>query len=214
MCGRFTLHTSVHEIVERFSLPKFDFSYTPSFNVAPTQDVFTVISTKNGPSAALMRWGLIPPWLQKGPSRPPLINARLETLTEKPTFSRLVDERRCLIIADGFYEWKKEGARKYPVYITLQDGAPFAFAGLWDQTTALSCTIITQEANEIIKPIHHRMPVILTPDTEKLWLSDLPFSEMRGLLADQEQQLLRYHRVSTLVNSPRNNEAACIQPVD
>ena len=214
MCGRFTLHTPVEILVERFSLSSLDFSYNPSYNVAPTQNVFTILPKGSTPTASLIRWGLTPPWQKKGQSSPPLINARLETVADKPTFKGLVNTQRCLIIADGFYEWKKEGAKKYPVYITLDNGEPFAFAGLWDNASPASCTIITKEANDFIKPIHHRMPVILTPETEKLWLAPLTFSEIRDSLLIENPGPLKHHRVSTLVNSPRNNVASCILPVD
>lgn len=214
MCGRFTLHAPLDEIVVRFSLPELNFDYTPSYNLAPTQTVFTVLSKRESRTASPMRWGLVPPWQKQGKSRPPLINARLETIAEKPTFRVLVNSKRCLIIADGFYEWKQENSIKYPVYITLDQGQPFAFAGLWDDEVAPSCTIVTQEASTLITPIHHRMPLILTPETEELWLSSVPFTELQSLLPDQEQRPFVYHRVSTLVNSPKNNEATCIAPVD
>jgi len=215
MCGRFTLHTSAEKLVERFSLQELNFLYTPSYNVAPTQNVFTISSINDSKVASLMSWGLVPPWLKQGQSRPPLINARLETLTEKPTFRRLINNQRCLIIADGFYEWKIDDSQKYPVYITLDEGKPFAFAGLWDDSSPNpSCTIITQEATDFIKPIHHRMPVILTPETERLWLSPIEFSEIRNQLPDQTQRPFKYHRVSTLVNSPKNNEVACTLPFE
>lgn len=214
MCGRFTLHTPVHEIVERFSLQELDFQYAPSYNVAPTQQVLTIATNQEARTVSHMRWGLVPEWQKQPQSRPPLLNARLETISDKPTFRRLVNNRRCLIIADGFFEWVQRDSAKYPVYITLDQGKPFAFAGLWDNEASPSCTIITQDASSSLKPVHHRMPLILTPDSERLWLSFAPFAELRNLLPDQEKRLFTYHRVSTLVNSPKNNEAACILPDD
>lgn len=212
MCGRFTLHTPVEDLVERFSLPTLDFEYPPNYNVAPTQAVFTILPAGLGRKAALLTWGLKPPWQKKGAR--PLINARLETLTEKPTFRGLVNSRRCLVIADGFYEWKTEGDRKHPVYITLDGGKPFAFAGLWDNPAQPSCTLITQEACSRIQPIHHRMPLILTPETEELWLSSLPFADVVQQLPDQEARSFAYYPVSTLVNSPRNNDPGCLVPLE
>ncbi|NMB02397.1 MAG: SOS response-associated peptidase [Firmicutes bacterium] len=213
MCGRFTLHTPIEEIVERFSLPDLPFSYIPSYNIAPTHSVLSIIVAEGVRSASLMRWGITPPWLKKGQSGTPLINARLETLDTKPTFRGLANSQRCLIIADGFYEWKQEKSRKYPVYIRLEGGKPFAFAGLWTNGTTPSCTIVTQEANKLIQPIHSRMPVILSPESEELWLSQVSFNEIRSSLPDQDTRQFDYYYVSTLVNSPRNNEAACILPI-
>ncbi|HBG02020.1 MAG TPA: hypothetical protein DDW87_10670 [Firmicutes bacterium] len=213
MCGRFALHTPIDELVERFSLPGLDFDYSPSYNTAPTQQVLTVLSVEETRSVAHMRWGLVPPWQKEAQNKPPIINARLETLAEKPTFRRLVNARRCLILADGFFEWRREDSTKYPVYITLDPGQPFAFAGLWQNGTTPSCTIVTQEASSLIKPIHHRMPLILTPETERVWLSPMPFAQLQALLPDQEARAFSIHRVSTLVNSPKNNEAACIVPI-
>ncbi|HBG08967.1 MAG: SOS response-associated peptidase [Limnochordia bacterium] len=212
MCGRFTLYTPLDELAERFSLQELPWEYAPSFNVAPTQMVFSVLRGQNSRIPALLRWGLTPPW-QKPGSRP-LINARLETVAEKPSFRSLVNTHRCLILADGFYEWKAENGGKYPVYITLDGGKPFAFAGLWQEGDVPSCTIITQPASSFLQPIHHRMPVILTPETEQLWLSNLPFSEIGTKLPNQEERPFAYHRVSTVVNSPRNNSIECIAPVD
>lgn len=214
MCGRFTLHTPFHQLIERFALQASDFQYAPSYNIAPTQQVMTLVSHEETRTVLHMRWGLVTPWQKQPQSRSPLINARLETIADKPTFRRLVNDRRCLIIADGFFEWVQEGSTKYPVYITLDQGEPFAFAGLWDDNTAPSCTIITQNATSALKPIHHRMPLILTPDCERLWLSSTPFAQLQNLLPDQEKRLFKYHRVSTFVNSPKNNDAACILPSD
>lgn len=214
MCGRFTLHTPILDSVERFSLHELKIDYAPSYNIAPTQQVLTVISNEETRTALNMRWGLVPPWQKPGQSRPPLINARLETIAEKPTFRRLVNAKRCLILADGFFEWKQEGSVKYPVYITVEQGQPFAFAGLWDNEPEPSCTIITQEAASSLQSIHHRMPLILTPDSEKLWMSPIPFAQLRDSLPDQEKRVFNHYRVSTFVNSPRNNGPTCIVPSD
>ncbi len=148
MCGRFTLHSPAALLKSRFGLSQFNFEYIPNYNIAPTQQVIAATSGSDRPSVSMMRWGgLLPPW-QTSVSRP-LINARFETLTERKTFKHLVDDRRCLILADGFYEWRQEESGKYPVYITLKDGGePFAFAGLWDGNPEPSCTIITIAAND------------------------------------------------------------------
>ncbi|HHW72749.1 MAG TPA: SOS response-associated peptidase [Firmicutes bacterium] len=227
MCGRFTLHTPLDELAERFSLLElpFDYDYTPSYNIAPTNMVLTVLPRQAGlprnaaareqaegsRMAALLRWGLTLPWQKPGSK--PLINARLETIAEKPSFRNLVNTHRCLILADGFYEWKTENGGKYPLYFTLDGGRPFAFAGLWQEGDTPSCTIITQPAASFMQPIHDRMPLILTPETENLWLSPLSFKELAAKLPDPEERPLAYHRVSKMVNSPRNNSIECIQPV-
>lgn len=213
MCGRFTLFQTPEQLVRRFSLLELPWDYTPSFNVAPTQMILAVLPGENreGRRAVLLRWGLTPPW-QKPGSRP-LINARLESLTEKPTFRGLVNNRRCLIPADGFFEWMDVGGSKQPVYFTLSGGKPFAFAGLWQDGQIPSCAIITQPASSLMKPIHDRMPLILTPETEELWLSSLPFPELLPHLPEQEGRPFAYHPVSKLVNSPANNSRACIEPL-
>ncbi len=214
MCGRFTLHTPVNDLVERFALHESKFQYSPSYNIAPTQQVLTITENSGGRRALQMRWGLMPPWQREPLGRPPLINARLETLSEKPTFRGLVNTKRCLIIANGFFEWVQENSAKYPVYITLEKGEPFVFGGLWDNEASPSCTIVTQAASTSLERIHHRMPLILTPASEALWLSSAPFSQVRNLLPDQEGRVFDFHRVSTFVNSPRNNDATCIRPMN
>jgi len=198
--------------MERFALPELPFEYTPNYNIAPTQLVFAVLPGEDfqARKPALLRWGLTPSWQKPGSK--PLINARLETLAQKPSFRPLVNSHRCLIIADGFYEWKTENGGKFPVYITLDGGRPFAFAGLWQEGEVPSCTIITQEAASFLQPVHDRMPVILTPKTEGLWLSSLPFVELVRELPNQEGRPFAYHRVSRLVNSPRHNSPECILP--
>lgn len=212
MCGRFTLHSPLDSILSRFSLSQLDFEYIPSYNVAPTQPVFTLLNNNGMARAALMRWGLSPSW-QKGVGRP-LINARLETLTQRKTFKGLIDSYRCLILADGFYEWREENSQKQPVYITLQSGEPFAFAGLWDGKAEPSCTIITTAANPAISEIHHRMPLIANSGLQKEWLTNNSFRSLRDALAAYDAPAVKFHKVSRLVNSPRNNEPDCIRPLN
>lgn len=213
MCGRFTLHSPVNSIMSRFSLSQLDFEYIPNYNVAPTQQVLTVIAANGRHRASLMRWGLVPPWQKGASGSRPIINARFETIAERKTFKGLVDSYRCLILADGFYEWREENSGKHPVYITLKSGEPFAFVGLWDGEAEPSCTIITTAANAFLKPIHHRMPLISTPTLENTWLGNDPFRAIQGTLASMDAPAMKFHRVSTLVNSPRNNGSDCIQPL-
>ena len=150
--------------------------YSPSHNVAPTQGVLTVVAESEARRAVHMRWGLIPSWAREASIGSRMINARAETVAEKPSFRTALRRRRCLVLADGFYEWRRTGAGKRPMRITMASGEPFAFAGLWDtwrdpqDETVTSCTIITTGANDLLRPIHDRMPVILQRDQEDLWL--------------------------------------------
>src|ERR1051326_7982322 len=174
MCGRYTLTVDIKTIAETFGVPP-TIETAPRYNIAPTQEVVSILS--NG-SIHLdwLQWGLIPSWAKDDSIGSKMINARAETLAEKPSFKRLLRSRRCLIVADGFYEWKKEGKGKVPMFITLEDQEPFAFAGLWDSwrdpdgQQIRTCTIITTEANELMAPIHNRMPVILPAQAREEWL--------------------------------------------
>src|SRR6266851_6872236 len=164
MCGRYTLTIDVKTIAETFGVAP-TIETAPRYNIAPTQEVVSILS--NG-SVHLdwLQWGLIPSWAKDESIGSKMINARAETLAEKPSFKRLLRSKRCLVVADGFYEWRKENGSKTPMYITLKNGAPFAFAGLWDQwknpegQQVRSCTIITTEPNDVLVPIHNRMPEI------------------------------------------------------
>ncbi len=168
----------------------------------------------------IFRWGLIPYWAKDESIGNKLINARAETLEEKPSFRKSFEQKRCLILADGFYEWKKEGRVKKPHRITLHDGKPFAFAGLWNSwvsptgQTINSCTIITTTPNRLMEPIHNRMPVILPQDMESLWLDErlISSNEVKGLLRPFPAEQMEAYEVSPLVNSPRKNVRECVVP--
>jgi putative SOS response-associated peptidase YedK len=168
-----------------------------------------------------MHWGLIPHWAADPSIGNRMINARAETLTELPSFKLLVDRRRCIIPADGFYEWRKEGKRKVPKWVYLKNKEPFAFAGLWDVWRKPDCkkvesfTIITTEPNELVRPIHNRMPVILRPEDEEQWLdaSRTPFVKAKSLLKPYPEDLMDAHDVSPIVNSAKYDGAECIEPV-
>lgn len=213
MCGRFTLHHSAEEIVERFLaelLPHLE----PRYNIAPTQPVAVV--TQNGARRLdQYQWGLIPSWAKDKSIGHRMINARAETLAEKPAFRTALQRRRCLIPADGFYEWREadtpeEGGRT-PMHIRRRDGGLFAFAGLWDewrdpetQKPLRSCTIITGTPNPLIAPIHDRMPMILRPEDEERWLdTSLTGGEsLHSLLAPYPADVLEVYAVSRRVNAP------------
>jgi len=216
MCGRYTLTTNVSTVASIFGVsPTIETS--PRYNVAPTQEVVGILS--NG-SAHLdwLQWGLIPSWAKDASIGSKMINARAETLAEKPSFKRLLSSQRCLVIADGFYEWKKENGGKTPMYITLKDHSPFAFAGLWDLWHSpdgeelRTCTIITTDANAFVAPIHNRMPVILPADARDLWLDSQLHDEhaLLPLLKPYNADEMTARAVSRLVNNPKSEGAELI----
>ena len=180
MCGRFTLRTSNKALTKAFDLLDADMGDVPElrprYNIAPTQQVAAVRIRENGRrQLVLMKWGLIPSWADDPVIGNRMINARAETVATKPSFRSAFKSRRCLIVADGFYEWQKRGAAKQPYLIGLDSGKPFAFAGLWEHwhredQTIDSCTIITTSANELMEPLHDRMPVILPSSRYDQWL--------------------------------------------
>ena len=221
MCGRFTLTADQDSFEDRFSLTRFDLGWVPSFNIAPTQEVLTVTNDGSENRPELMRWGLVPSWAKDPKIGNRMINARSETLAEKPSFRTAFKRRRCLIPADGFYEWKREGKAKKPMLITANPGGLFAFAGLWetwkqpDDSWLLTCAIITTSANEFMKSIHDRMPVILPRESEASWLDpeEQDTAMLSELLLPYDSGRMEAYEVSTLVNSPRNNFPEVIEPV-
>jgi putative SOS response-associated peptidase YedK len=220
MCGRFTLTLNAARIAARFGVP-LPQSYKPRYNIAPTQEVLALIADALGRRVENVRWGLIPHWAKDPKIAQKLMNARAETLFEKPSFRDAVRRRRCLILADGFYEWRKTPqGRRVPVYVRLKSQEPFGFAGLWetwsspDGQTLKTCTIITTEPNELIKPIHDRMPVIVPREFEDVWLDPTPKAreELERVLRPYRAEELELFEVSSLVNSPTNDGPECIQP--
>jgi len=219
MCGRFTLRASAKDFVEVFGCPPAEDHSHSLFNIAPSQLV-TAIRTSAGSrarAAARLRWGLIPSWADDPAIGNRMINARAETVATKPAFRHAFRRRRCLIAADGFYEWRRDGRRKQPFYISLADGRPFAFAGLWDQwkqggEPIESCTIITTEANDLVHPIHDRMPVILSRESYDTWLDPTieDVERLASLLKPYPAQEMQAYPVSTLVNAPANDLPECI----
>jgi len=192
----------------------------PSFNVAPTDNVAVVLN--NGVKQLVaMRWGLVPFWATDPKIASKHINARAETLTVKPAFKDAFKRRRCLVVADGFFEWQKQGATKIPLFIHLEPERPFGFAGLYEIWTPplgeklVTCTIITTEANELVRPIHDRMPVILPKDAEDFWLDSAVEDHTRllDLLQPYQASDMSAFTVSRLVNSVKNNSPECIEPV-
>lgn len=223
MCGRFSLSTDSKTISQHLRLD-VQLELMPRFNIAPTQGVVAVRYNApefpNQTEACMLRWGLIPSWAKDPSIGNRMINARSETAREKPAFRSAFKYRRCLVLADGFYEWKKEGKAKQPYWIQMADEKPFAFAGLWEHwqdpggNELDTCTILTTSPNELMKSIHDRMPVILEPDNFDLWLKAEPTQrdELQSLMKPLPAELMMATAVSTFVNKPGNDDARCIEP--
>ena len=217
MCGRFFLLASPREVADLFGLADVP-DIAPRYNIAPTQPVAVVRLANADRELVRLRWGLIPPWSRDGKAAQ--INARSETAADKPTFRTAFRKRRCLIPASGFFEWMQTGAKKkQPFCIRLADDKPFAFAGLWERWEGPdgpvdSCAILTTEANELVRPVHDRMPVILDRRHFGQWLD--PAEQDAGALAPLLRPFaadrMHAYPVSTLVNSPRNDDARCLGP--
>lgn len=242
MCGRFTLTTTSKAVADAFavgdvkaaSLPE----WSPHYNIAPTQTVLAVREAARDATHAAareaadheapagsrelveMRWGLIPSWAKDASIGSRLINARAETLVDKPSFRSAFRRRRCLVAADGFYEWQRRGGAKQPYWIHFCDRRVFAFAGLWERwrdphgNDVESCTLITTAANTLMQPIHERMPVVLAPEHYDRWLDPTnqdPLA-LAPLLAPHPASAMEAVAVSTRVNSPRNDDPRCIEP--
>lgn len=218
MCGRYSLIAEIGQLALRFEFDASGLGEPPRYNVAPTQPVLTVGGGESR-RASYMRWGLVPSGA-RGVAGPPLINARAESLAARPSFRTALRERRCLVPADGFYEWRRENGRRLPVRFTLASGEPFAFAGLWDTWrdpgggVVGSCTIITTEANELLRPVHDRMPVILPREVESLWLDEglQDPAALTSLLVPYDADLMDAREVSTLVNSALNEGPELLAP--
>ena len=217
MCGRYTLSTPAGRLAEEFQLDS-TVEIPPSYNVAPTQQVAAVLEDEGGRRLEMLRWGLVPSWADDPDIGARMINARSETAPEKPSFRSAFRRRRCLIAADGFYEWKREDGGKQPYYFRMQDGRPFAFAGLWESWDKgggelLTCTILTTRPNSVLEGIHDRMPVILPHDAYNAWLDpDADREELGELMIPYPGDDLETYPVSRFVNSPRNNDERCIEP--
>ncbi|NHZ69726.1 MAG: hypothetical protein GWP20_00635 [Thermotogales bacterium] len=222
MCGRYNLITDAAALMDFFDIEQalFDTSrFEPSYNIAPGRNVAVVRDGPNGRELVPVRWGLVPHWSKESSTKYSTINARAETVAEKPTYRDAFKSRRCLIPATGFYEWKRDGEQKIPHHIQLPGGGLFAFAGLWDHWEKQeegfdSCSIIVTTANEIMKPVHDRMPVILNQAYYNAWLNPA-----HGNRAQLQSMLVPYagtmdvYPVSKRVNSPKNDDAGCIERV-
>lgn len=222
MCGRFTLNQPVEALAKVFDVQQLP-DLAAEYNIAPTQKVATVLQNPESKKREFqqLHWGLIPSWAKDPGIGAKTINARAETVAEKPAFRSAFKHRRCLVLADGFYEWQRQQGKKQPFYFRLQDGQPFAFAGLWerwhspDNEEIISCTILTTAANELLQPIHERMPVILDPQDYDLWLDSQVQTPqtLQQLLRPYPASAMTAYPVSTLVNNSRHNSPECIIPI-
>jgi len=220
VCGRFTLRTNAEVLRAEFDLSELPADLSPRFNVAPTQPV-AIIPNREPRRLGLVRWGLIPYWAKDASIGNRQINARAETLTERRAYQEAFAQRRCLVVADGFYEWKKEGKRKHAIFIHKKDDGPFAFAGIWEVwrpsggEKVASCAIVTTEPNELLRPIHDRMPVILPRESWETWLrpGTTPSRELLPLLRPLPPDALEVYEVSSFVNAPANEGPECIVPI-
>ncbi|MCO5212049.1 MAG: SOS response-associated peptidase [Caldilinea sp.] len=228
MCGRFTLTVSPEELADLFDLPAPPEQLAMRYNIAPTQPVGVVrLSPRTGEREwALTVWGLIPSWSKDPSIGARMINARAETVDEKPSFRAAFKRRRCIIPASGFYEWRKTNGAKQPYYITSATGDILGFAGLWEQWSGPdgeeleSCTILTTEPNEAVSRLHNRMPVILAPEDYDEWLgkpgdaTPAQLSQLKHLFRPFPDALMKLYPVSTYVNNPRNEGEACVEGVE
>jgi putative SOS response-associated peptidase YedK len=222
MCGRFVQASPSRAYAELFGLADTELDLPPRYNVAPSQAVLAARTEPNRKTRLVpLRWGLVPGW-SKGPdARYSMINARAETVHEKPAYRAAFKYRRCLIPSEGFYEWRSEGGRKQPWFIHRRDHLPFAMAGLWEHwqdpggNELESCTILVTEANALIAPIHDRMPVILDPSDWAAWLDPLNQnpSALRPLLRSCPADEMEVYAVSSQVNRPGNEGASLIEPL-
>ena len=218
MCGRYSLTTGMHGLDERFTFRGEGLSFEPRYNIAPTQSVLAVVNDGKSNRPEMMRWGLIPFWAKDVKISNRMINARSETVPTSSAFKRPFQKKRRLVIADGFYEWKKVRKQRIPMYVALKGGEPFGFAGLWESWKSpdgewiQSCTIITTTPNTLVEPIHDRMPVILPQEAEHIWLN--PTIEepevLTSLLIPFPGEAMEAYEVSPVVNSVRNEGPECI----
>lgn len=221
MCGRYALFSHLSQIKEAFDIQQVRWEPPTSYNVAPTHEVAVVVRRDGDHVLEKMRWGLIPAWAKDLEIGSRMINARVETLAEKPSFKRPLKGQRCLVIADGFFEWAKTERGKIPMFIRSKSGRPFGFAGLYDiwkppdGEPISSCTIVTTCANELMQPIHDRMPLILAQPYQLAWLDPATpnIEAWLSTLAPFPGSELEIYPVSRRVNSPQYNDAELIQPV-
>ncbi|HME69241.1 MAG TPA: SOS response-associated peptidase [Myxococcota bacterium] len=227
MCGRFTLSTPAERWADLFDVDLAEATTAPRYNIAPSQNVLAVRQAHDGSGreVAPLRWGLVPAWAKDPKIGSRLINARAESLTEKPAFRDAYRDHRCLLVADGFYEWHGKPGTRRPYYYRLADGGVFGIAALWERWTppapspgigqtapVETCTIVTTEANGLVRVVHDRMPVILGPRDYQLWLGARDLEQLSGLLRPCPDDWLVSYAVSSHVNDVRHDDLMCIEP--
>lgn len=221
MCGRITLKAPAQQLAQEFELGAVA-AYPARYNIAPTATVACVVAGPDGRRALRpMQWGLVPPWSRDGRDGGRLFNARSETVAAKPAYREAFAQRRCLVPADGFYEWRRHGRDRQPFYFAAADGRLLALAGIWARweypggEALESCSILTTDANGLMSPIHHRMPVILAPDDRQRWLTAPPAAvgDLTPLLTPPPESALRMHAVSPAVNRTGNDGPELIAPI-
>jgi putative SOS response-associated peptidase YedK len=224
MCGRFSRKEQLRQIIARFRarhiIDDAPFANLPRYNVAPSHIAPVVVSDGDAPAVRPLRWGLVPSW-EKSAKIGQMINARAETLRDKPSFRELLFSRRCIVSASGFYEWAKEGRARVPMHFELRGGEMFGFAGLWDRWQPAkgdpleTFTIVTTTPNELLAPIHDRMPVILRREDEERWLDPelRDQTALLSLLRAYPAEEMEAYEVSRAVNSPLNDGPECVRPV-
>jgi putative SOS response-associated peptidase YedK len=219
MCGRFSLINGDKETLrKRFKVKKIAGQEILRYNIAPFSTIPVILNTK--PDTIIeVQWGFLPRWFKAGTHAKAMINARAETIAVKPFFKQAFQFQRCLIPADGFYEWQGEGRMKRPFRITLKGGVLFAFAGIWDQWSnghdeIITCAIITTDANDLMRPIHARMPVILSPENEQSWLETKNPHDAADLLRSYDPENMIAYEIGTEINVPSNDHPGVIRPVD
>jgi len=221
MCGRFDLHLPIEFLANYFGVPVLQ-DIHPHYNIAPTQKVLVLRTDQDGSRHfSFLRWGLIPSWAKDPSIGSRMINARSETVDVKPSFRSALKHRRCVVPANGFFEWEDVGGKKKPLYVKVKDNTPMIFAGLYDHWKSSdgnvieSCTILTTTSNELIKPLHDRMPVILDIRDVDLWLDPLVIDpeKLKHLFNPYSPEKMEMYPVSEIVNSPRNDIVECILPL-
>lgn len=223
MCGRFVRYTTPMDLAALYEIQDAP-TAEASYNIVPTESIVTIRLTPeiNKKEFALLKWGLVPSWAKDIKIGNKMINARAETVAEKPSFRVALRKRRCLIIADGFYEWQRSVKPSRPHYFKMKDSIPFAIAGIWEQwedpdkKVIETCALLTTQANELMQPVHDRMPVILDPANYDLWLdrSMQEVEKLAHLYSPFSTERMETYEVSTIVNAPKNNDPLCIKPLE